>query len=1480
MSRLKIKSVCTHILLGGQLGSDVLTARHDSLQYERRNLATVFYLLARLGLLLPTEVMTLVTWLQKFAPTAMAYYFLPTVLASFDVVEPESSGDQARLLLATNEELIRYLKTTLAPSSEWTDVGLKSVILLKWTLFMTDTRHRNPDLEDKEGFRADDLENQIWTAVHGDCFLYAVRVIAMLYRKHGAYPPTSYGAAYLPKFDHESSAELPPENFRPAILESFETLLRLLIAHASSELRRIKQRQEDVLLANARSERTRQTPRVASNPVRHPGTAADSVPGGTARNDIAMLYSLIGLLYASLPPERALQFWGGGNIEGQPLTYLTRLESTTGKLPSFLQWAVWSTQQRDTEMTTALYDMLTGLANGQQCSELAYNFLARGGPEGAPANMGSPAPVSWIAIFGLLEQWQSAIALPRPQPQQQGLGLHPSLPNMQRVHHHQPFVLLQRDVLLAQSFLRLLGTVATNSVSVRLAISSHGRFRAIPSLASLIPLSIPLELKGAIFETLAAFSTPNAGHSGVEICRSIWTLLERYEIINVRGSLGVATAIPPVKGLEVEFEEVEVVHKLYPETIPFLQLLATLIHTPKNVQAENKVDDTEPVNTIPDALGHPYRQIGIGPYISFVVDHVLARISQREYLRTSDRWRMNDLCLCFVERCLASFELDTLVANPDDQATSPAALMHLAAHPGYDIMKRMLTQSSLQNIVLSYAVDGLDGFDRGYPEEQPYFVSTIVRVLRIILRVLEIQDIFLDVFIPLLSAIEDAGSVIGEVQPVSYYIRFDQSLFYGSDYIPSITAYIAYPQYPELLLLAVKILAALATPSTVSQLSAIVDRSGESNRILDGFLSIMDSENVSDVEEARQVAEMSTGAGAPDKEASADAIGQATKLAVLDFFVQNTQPDRPYPNIAHLLLFGKASVRDEIQDPAALGARRACVHSIIDLLNRGVPRIKTKGKRRRSGGILNQALLVAIPALAERCYQVIYQLCKHPRTSDFSMRYLRSREDFFARHFAAIPFKVPTSPPSSSSIEVLYGDGARVITTAADLCAFLRLRATIFDLVALELHVLTAKGQLKSVSEMLELLYGGEGGASEDEPAAWEDELFKPFHEIGQSHTRLIEHLQSLDFDWADGTSVTPVTLDFLSQLNLQSCVRPDETGCEVVDRSALVALLSSAHRVMQAGNRLVTEAHSRQLLQEMEYVLGSCVVENHRRRVLFATAGCYDSWRRLLDTTLVKCFDRIPQERREGLLFDLLHALPSSLRSPNTQDQTAATLAEATLSALTKLREDRRRHLLLRVSPTSVEASNLPAERLFSFLRSLVECILDSSRNELVRGNLYASLVNYVHLITDAEDIPTDVSPASLAQSVSSWSASVSAASDVPPAEDVARSAKLLLASNSVRILKPVTDRLVALVSRDAIDGAEVWKTVAFIVLDSLVRLSSSERQSVIVTALSRPGYLAGFVQGLKESDLRLQEVLKPDPGTWCPGCAMMRILNSTQMI
>jgi nuclear pore complex protein Nup205 len=1466
--------------LGGNptLGYDIVNARLDSLRYERRYLANVFFLIARLGYLSASEITKMVDWLALNPNHALIYNILTATLAAFDPVDPESTAGKARKALAMDNSVMSFMNAKLYPSAEWKDLGLKATILLKWTLFLTETRHGDHSLENRDGFKTEELETRIWNSVQGDAFLFLTQAVIHLQRKRGSPSTSSYCRDISLSPEQEQQRELPADDFRPAVLQAFENLVRSLITHASSELRKIKQRQEDLVMSSVRTDRSRF--RVASMP-----SPADQT---SPRNDIAILYSLIGLLYSALPAERALQFWGSGpHVDSHRGTYLESMETTAGKLPTFLQWAVWSTQMRDQDMSMALYDMLAGLSKGQHCSELAYNFMARGGGEVIPgsvlpsssgtAHYGAGPTVSWNAIFGQLEAWAAPGADSRPnqvQAQPAGLGLSSSQP-WQNQHPHasqqspQQITLGRKEVLLAQAFLRLLSNVVTHSVAVRIAISGNAHLRAIPTLVALIPLGIPMELKGALFEALAAFCEPGAGVSGIEICKAVWTLMERLEVINVRGGSGL---LPSVKGVEVELEEVEASHKLYPVTIPFLRLLSTLIHTPKRVHLKERVVDVEPINTTPESLGQPYRLPGIGPFISFVIDNVFTKIPNREYLRPSDRWETNDLCLCFIERCLGSYELESLLSSEDDLQLRRESVGPLLVHPGYDVMKRLLTNSPLQASVLSYLVEGVEGFEKEFAEEEPYFRSTIIRVLRIVLRVLEIQDIFIDVLIPLLSEF-DSAPIVGTTHARSYFTKFDQALSFGPQFVPAVAAYVAFPAHPELVLLSVKILTLMCTSTAFSNLATLIERSGHSERILNGFRLIMESEALDNVVISETIAEQTTGAGAPDKEGYPESLEQAIRLAALDLFVQNTEHRRPYPNIAHFLLFGGMNTEQPIQDPHALGAYRTCVHVILDMLNAGVPRAKGKGSNQEHQTALQiDPLFVTLPGLAERCYRVIYQLCVHPRTSDFTMRYLRTREDFFARHLAAIPSQVP-STLEEPFIEVLYNNGSRVTTTVSALSSFLRLRSCIMDLVALNLHVLTNKGHHKGVTNLLEILFGNGGNevAYQDSSSEWEDDLLRPFQEVGQSHLRIIELVQSLMFDWSDSLTVSHVELEFLNQLNLHSCIRVDANGCEIVDRTALLSLLAMAKRVLHAQGRIVTTANAEQLSIETAYILESCAVENHRRGVVYAVANSYESWRRLLDTTLVKCFGRLPHDRRENMLFDLLHVLPTIIRSADVQESTAVLLSEAVLSAITKLREDRSQQIVIQSAGGDADAGSLPVERLKSLLRSLLQCILDNNRLELVRGNLYAALINYLHLVastrTDAGAMGRGSTrqPLSLSTSTtqddfifSDNQSSFGAASQFggPSAPSSA------LESGSLAVMKSVMERLVATIARDAIDGAEVWRTIAFMSLDSLVQLSRSEKPHIVLSALVRHGVLSNFVRGLKESDLRLQAVLKPDPG------------------
>jgi len=618
----------------------------------------------------------------------------------------------------------------------------------------------------------------------------------------------------------------------------------------------------------------------------------------------------------------------------------------------------------------------------------------------------------------------------------------------------------------------------------------------------------------------------------------------------------------------------------------------------------------------------------------------------------------------------------------------------------------------------------------------------------------------------------------------------------------------------------------------------------------------MGIESLDDIWVAETFAEEVTGAGAPDPDENTQQLPQAIRLCALELLIRGTEQDRPYPNIAHYFLLGGTVKEQKIEDPPIY---HATLPALLRLLDTSNPRLK---ETRREGSHGATSLVSSLPGLVERCYRVIWNLCVHPRTSEFSTRYLRTKFNFFARQLMNIPSVAP-SVIEDPFIQVRYEDGNIITTTIPLLSAFLRLRSHICRLAALELQVLSDKGQSKGITELLDILFGTDVEC-EDESG------FPSYQGTSQSRMRVMDFLQSLIFDWADSLQTQPQTLQYLSNLNFESCKRLDAFDCEVVDRAAVLALISGAKKSLYAQGLITVVSQSEQLKKETTYVVESCAIENHRRKILHALIEGFQAWKQLLDMCLMRCFDRLPHDRRENILLDLLHVLPTAERASNFGESVYVLLAETVLSLVTKLREDRQHQITLQSVGGNPESGSLPAERLHMISHNILKGILDSNRMELVRGNLYAALVNFIHLITSSDGTP-DFS--SLAMSTS-FSGSLNHSRSLIPLGSIRNksSSTPALFSGTLNSMRDVIDPLVVVVARDAIDGTEVWKTVAFILLDALVQLGEQGKQSIVITALSKDGILSNFVEDLKESDEKLQSILKPEPGMFCLRLSIFR--------
>ncbi|KAI9568234.1 hypothetical protein HD554DRAFT_2039038 [Boletus coccyginus] len=566
----------------------------------------------------------------------------------------------------------------------------------------------------------------------------------------------------------------------------------------------------------------------------------------------------------------------------------------------------------------------------------------------------------------------------------------------------------------------------------------------------------------------------------------------------------------------------------------------------------------------------------------------------------------------FVERALAGWEIETLVRGSEDGLLKRETVIPLLIHPGYEVLTCLLTNSPLQSTILSYIIGGIEGFERKLPSEELYFLLTIIGVLRIIHRVLEIQDVFLNVLIPILSEF-DSAPLVGSVRSRSFYMRFDQALTYRTKYILAIAAYVVDLAYPELVLLAVKIVSQLSSSTSVTSLLTLVEHSPDSERILSGFRQLLDVKSLDDIDVVETLLEQTTGTSAADRK-SQELLDQAIRVAIPDPLVRNTKGGMAYLNIRHFLLFGGAESEHQIQDPHAIGACRMCAYVILDVVNVGVPRMRAKGKDRERA---RKAMVHAEPL-----FNVLSALIPEA-----------SQEPF---------------------IEVMYHDRSHVLASMATLHAFIDLHSRILDFAALDLHVQTNRGHHKSVLAILQILFGMDNMQDRDgSDASAHHQVCAVVVLTGRTRSR-----------------PPPLTWSISGHSTCMP-VRVDATGCKVVDQLVLLSLLTSACRTLHSQACIMTTAQVEKLNAEMAYILESCRIENHRRQVTYAVASGYKVWRQLLDMTLTKCFHRLPHNRREDILFDLLHVLPGIVCS-NVQQGTAVLLSEAILSTIAKLCKDR----------------------------------------------------------------------------------------------------------------------------------------------------------------------------------------------------------------
>lgn len=629
----------------------------------------------------------------------------------------------------------------------------------------------------------------------------------------------------------------------------------------------------------------------------------------------------------------------------------------------------------------------------------------------------------------------------------------------------------------------------------------------------------------------------------------------------------------------------------------------------------------------------------------------------------------------------------------------------------------------------------------------------------------------------------------------------------------------------------------------LNRLVGLLDASSETLVIMEAFVNRLDA----DVPES----DLETGEWDGPDGVGGGSIRQAIKSSILDLLLQNTQPERAGPNIAHLLLGFSVQSRPnelEIDDPDMADSRHTALHVILEQL----------GNNFSTEEEIQVSLLARHPTLAAKCYRLVRQLCLHQYTSAALSRYLRSREKFFLRQSRAMPFSVPSATQGALG-EVSYGDGRRIVTSSAALCAIIQSEAWLLESTALELSVLASGNDTQKELELVDSLFGNPNVTEDDIPAFFDQ------GGLEQALPRMLEIFHSLDFDWVDAIQPINHRVTFFAELRFESCLKIDPTGCQVYDFDALFALLGAARRELQNRGVLNTQAQQDEIKKETRCIIETLVVDNHKREIQFARFHALRAWRSLLDITLTKAFHLLPAGSRHSLLLDLMIAILPPIAATGTDLAISELLSGATVLLMTKLRDE---GIRIVYAEAGEPAQAVSPDRLHIVLRAILHATLQPGISATVRGNLYAVLLNYIQYSAKVASISPPLAR-NLAGDESTTSTTMNddlisfdGLSSVGGTRKSGR--RNALESGNLTILSSAIDRLLPVICRDAAVGHEVWRTVAFTALDALVMVAEEGRATAkVLSVLTKQGYLQSFVTSLKDAEADLLDALKPDPGS-----------------
>lgn len=1049
----------------------------------------------------------------------------------------------------------------------------------------------------------------------------------------------------------------------------------------------------------------------------------------------------------------------------------------------------------------AFWEALTAISTGPECASVAYN------------RMNNDTKLPWAKLFQFyqhfIDSMPKLLETVKPTRMLMPAAMHP-----------------ERDVVPLRGWTRLLTTVIRHSRIARdtLLTSKPNPVQVLfdfintdvavdpDARRSLVDL---LDLKANVFYALTAFVTRHGAENDNDV---IQRTVENYERISFVDPSALfrhhePTRISPV-GWMAKMETLEQDAVIYPLTRAYIGFLTALIPRPSTSMDLSKPSPARLANTL--RRGQAY-----------VMDRVLLVPSVRRFGRENEQWEIIDSALAFIQGAVLAYDPSEL-ASPELPATQFSQRARaLADEPGFTVLLRFIGEKNFFAILANI----LDTTSSMPTTRQAIVSSALYRVLLIYHRIFELQEL-LSLQLQVLA--ESRTEASDFKRPIEMY-SLDQYLL---NHLPNVNtiALLVGDSSPTISFIATKLVYQLANSavfsqsdifgseytSSINRLAGIIDASDDSIRIAQGFCNRLQGQGedlapkyIEEVERNVLKGDISS--------SSIEALPIAIRSTILDLLVEGTVIDTPGPNIAHFLLGFDFRRNDlPLQDPHSSEGRPSGFDAVLTQLMEGA----------EPGGGSTTSFFALHPVLAAKSAKLVNQLFSNPITGKTTISHALTHFGFSSTQLASLPLHLPadTSDSAEKGLAITRHLG-EYETSAINLVAFLEYRRWILSCVALE--TFTFGGYSADAADIALTLFGASTEAEVDD---LEDE---------QQRLTLNDLLSTIDIEWQSGSTREVRELEYFNNYSADRFKMPQ---WDYYDLAALERDLRSNKRQYESRGAVGTGNASQTIESEIQYILARVTAVNRETEIAWAKGEFLSAWNECLKVALSMLFRYVPEERQEVVLFELLDSLLDRCDT-DIAPGVLENLSEAVLVTITSLL-----NILL-----EFDGQNLPIDRLALVLRKIVDAVTRPGTTETARGNLYASISQYLQLLTTSFEVSDDAS-------------TVMTSRDSTPTRALQRA--------TVRELSTKKDRFIPLLCRDAMDDRDVWKTECFALLGAIVSICQTEKDRSVLLPMSQMGALTLFVRDLKDREIPLQDCLAPEAGKLRSVVSMCKDLKADEVV